>query len=63
MSDKVILRATFTWIYEADPKNYGTNDPDEMAGIDQAQDDILAMVDSALDEPYWEFSVKEVTHE
>lgn len=34
----ILLKATITVIYEADPKNYGTNNPKEMAEIDMEND-------------------------
>jgi len=40
----IILKATITVLYEADPKNYGTNDPKQMAELDlenSAPEDIL----------------------
>lgn len=35
MADMVRLRLTIEMVYEANPDHYGTEEPDEMAKIDQ----------------------------
>lgn len=47
MSDKVKLRATLTWEYEADPEHYDSTDPAEMASIDKTS--FLAESELVLD--------------
>jgi hypothetical protein len=51
MSERVKLRATLTWTYEADSDDYGTDDPDKMAAIDQEQGGIVMMEAMRLDHP------------
>lgn len=50
----VRLRATITWEYDADPEDYGTDDPVEIARMDQRPD---CMVESAALEDHVEFTV------
>lgn len=58
MSDKIKLRATMTWTYMANPDNYGTDDPKEIAAIDQDQEDLEAMLSMGIEQEDFTFTVK-----
>ena len=59
MTDKPVkLRAIMTWTYDANPENYGTDDPGKMAAIDQDQDDMVAMLCNGLDSMDFAYIVK-----
>lgn len=45
--DDMRLRATWVVEYEVDPVHYGIDDPREMAGLDQASDDPIALMADA----------------
>jgi len=50
---KLKAKITWEWEYEANPKHYGTNDPEEAAEIDimGAGGDIYLFLDSCPNEP------------
>lgn len=60
MENKVKLRVTITWTFEAKPEYYGpeVNTPEKMAEVEQGQENIEAMLAIGMEQDDFEFTVK-----